>query len=212
MPFGSNYLHNLLTGDHANKPIMKGLCDRELNNPEGAVFDLCLDRVFEVINLGRSLQASMFLGVNKRYAPEPVELSAHQWMYVHKLIGRTKTLPKDCEWVEDELWFVFYPGHTYSVMMKEYIDLNNDIRATFRPRLTLCTNGLNLMTATASPGYHGTLTYGLANVGPEIQFIAKGARIAFAEYDLCQDHNPKASYKGQWQGGRAGIGGTETQI
>lgn len=49
--------------------LIEGLSKRDLEAPEGCVFDLQLDKVFE-------LKGKAFLGIETRETPETVELAA----------------------------------------------------------------------------------------------------------------------------------------
>ncbi len=165
------------------KNLVENLDERELNNPEGAGFDLRAGEIYKL------KEGESFLGVTERHTSETESIARYG---VHKDI-------------------VINPGEYYLVKTMEKINLPFDIASIFRPRSTLQRTGLMLITATASPGYSGELTFGLYNAGNNNVRIELGARIAHILFFRTGEN--VSSYRGQWQGGRVSTEGkTERQV
>jgi deoxycytidine triphosphate deaminase len=154
------------------KRLVENLCARELENPEGAGFDLRAGEIFR-IQSGES-----FLGETERFTPE-VDLIAKFGIDKEILIN---------------------PGEYVLVKTIEKINLPDNIAAIFRPRSTLQRSGIALFTATASPGYSGELTFGMRNVGKNPLRLELGARFVHILFFRTTENH--SSYRGQWQGGR----------
>src|SRR4030042_1168186 len=147
MILGVDKLHKLVK----TKKLVEGLCERELNNPEGAGFDLRLGEVYE-------LKGEGFMGIEERKTPN-VKLVAKYWQ------GK-------------EASFIFKPGKYYAMKTIEKVNTPANILILFRPRSTLYRSGIALFTGNASPGYCGELTFGIINLGPfpiNIELGASGA-------------------------------------
>lgn len=166
--------HNLITG----------LAKRELENPEGCVFDLQLEKVFE-------LKGKAFLGIEERETPDLKEVATYNPNKVSK--------------------FVFKPNKYYLVKIVEEVNLPDNIAAIFKPRSTLYRSGIILRTGIANPGYKGPLYFGMINVGSVNFKVEMGARIAQVFF-LEIKGKAVNKYRGQWQGGRATTKGREKQI
>ena len=104
MILGIDKLHQLVK----EKKIVEDLCERELNNPEGAGFDFRLGEIYE-------LKGSSFLGIDERKTPE-VEILA--------------SFNKDRS-------FVFKPNSYYLIKTIEKVNTPEDILILFRPRVGL---------------------------------------------------------------------------
>lgn len=179
MILGVSELHKLVN----EKKLVEGLCEREINSPEGAGFDLRLGEVFELSGPG-------FLGVDERKTPDI------------KSVARFEANNKSS--------YKFLPGKYYLIKTIEKVNTPDDILILFRPRTTIFRSGLMIFTGNASPGYCGELTFGMANLGQSEIEIEMGARVVHAMfYQIAGQAN---LYRGQWQGGRVGTGGVETQI
>lgn len=163
--------------------LVENLCERELTNPEGAGFDL---RVGEVHKLG---EGDSFLGEKERFTPETEILAKY---------GKEKE-------------FTLNPGEFIVIKTMEKVNLPKTIAAIFRPRSTLQRSGIALYTATASPGYSGELSFGMANLGKNKFRFELGARVAhIIFFDTSENIS---AYRGQWQGGRVSTQGIkETQV
>ncbi len=163
--------------------LVENLCSRELENPEGAGFDL---RVGEVHNIK---EGEAFLGEETRKTPETELLAVH---------GKDKGI-------------ILKPGDFVLVKTIEKVNLPKDIAAIFRPRSTLQRCGVGLFTAAASPGYCGELTFGMCNHGKGDFKLEMGARIAHIIFFNTGEN--MSEYRGQWQNGRVSTDGkTELQV
>lgn len=149
MILGVDKLHKLVK----SKKLVEGLCERELNNPEGAGFDLRLGEVYELKGRG-------FLGIDERCTPK-VKLVAS--------FGKNKS-------------FVFKPSRYYLIKTIEKVNTPANILILFRSRTTIFRSGLALFTGNCSPGYCGELNFGLANLGKCEVEIELGARVAHAMF------------------------------
>ena len=178
MILGIDKLHELVK----EKKLVEGLCERELNNPEGAGFDLQLGEVYE-LKKGKG-----FLGIEERRTPD-IKLAAK--------FGRDK-------------FFVFKPGRYYLIKTIEKVNTPNNVLILFRPRTTMFRSGLAVFTGNCSPGYRGELNFGLANLGGCDIKIEMGARVVHAMfYEVKGKTN---LYRGQWQGGRVNAKKPEKQV
>jgi len=182
MIIGIKKLHELVRKQN----LVENLCDRELNNPEGAGFDLRLGEIYE-------LNGDGFLGVEERDTPK-IELIA-------KLDPSKK---------EKDNFFVFSPGKYYLVKTIEKVNLPTTLSGIIFPRTTLFRSGLALFNGLVQPGYSGELTFGLSNLGKSDIKISFGARIAHITFhEVLGEGN---QYRGQWQGGRVATEGQEEQV
>ncbi|MFH1182930.1 MAG: hypothetical protein V1690_01565 [Candidatus Moraniibacteriota bacterium] len=166
------------------KKLVEGLCERELNNPEGAGFDLRLGELFE-------LEGEGFLGIENRDTPN---------------------LKKVAEYKSDdpEISFELEPGKYYLVTTIESVNLPADIIAFIVSRTTLFRSGIALFNGAVSPGYQGKLTFAICNLGGKKIKIALGARVVHITFhEVAGSSN---LYRGQWQGGRVATEGEERQV
>ena len=166
--------------------LVEDLCERELNNPEGAGFDLRLGEVYSLFGDG-------FLGVEERDTPQ------------------IKLLDKyDKSKEEKDNFFVFEPGRYYLVKTIEKVNLPVTLSGIIFPRTTLFRSGLGLFNGIVQPGYSGELTFGLANLGQSPVKVSFGARVVHITFhEVAGEGN---QYRGQWQGGRVATAGVETQV
>lgn len=182
MILGIEKLHELVK----EIKLVENLCERELNNPEGAGFDLRLAEVYELSGDG-------FLGVEERHTPEAKLVAKH-----------------DPEKPEAENFFVFEPDRYYLVKTMEKVNLPVTLSGIIYPRTTLFRSGLGLFNGIVQPGYAGELTFGIANLGKSDIKISFGARVVHITFhEVFGEGN---QYRGQWQGGRVATGGKEVQI
>ena len=194
------------------KPLVEGLCDRELENPEGVELELRVGQVWRLkkdwkvsTNSGKTIFETKcgFLGVEKRDTPEGIE------------IGNVKT--------EGNKKILMYPGEYFRVRTMETINCLNEkisieegrtaryLIPQIHPRRTLFECGIGLFNSTTNPGYNGQLTFGMANSGDLPFAFELGARmfkIGFEE--VCGEM--KRGYEGQWQGGKRNYAVDEKQI
>lgn len=164
--------------------LVEGLCERELNNPEGAGFDLRLGEIFELSGDG-------FLGIENRDTPDLKKLAEYK---------------ND----EKEELFEVEPGKYYLVTTVESVNLPGDIIAFIVSRTTLFRSGIALLNGAVSPGYKGKLTFAICNLGKQKIKIALGARVVHITFhEVLGGSN---LYRGQWQGGRVTTEGEEKQV
>lgn len=182
MILGIKELHKLVK---ENK-LVENLCERELNNPEGAGFDLRLGEIYE-------LEGDGFLGVEDRNTPEA------------KLVAKFEE-GKD----EQENAFVFEPGKYYLIKTMEKVNLPVNLSGVIFPRTTLFRSGLGLFNGVVQPGYCGELTFGICNLGKSNMKVSFGSRVVHITFqEVFGEGN---QYRGQWQGGRVSTEGKETQV
>ena len=163
--------------------LVENLSDRELENPEGAGFDLRVGEAFRVKD------GEAFLGENERHTPETESVAKY----------RTNN------------FIILKPQDFILVKTLEKVNMPYDIAAILRPRSTLQRCGVGLYTAPISPGYCGELTFGMHNFGRNDFKLGLGARIAHILFFKTSEN--VSAYRGQWQGGRVSTEGkTEKQV
>lgn len=171
--------------------LIENLSERELNNPEGAGFDLRVGQVHKII--GDSL-----LGVKERYSPE-TELIAD--------------LDKD-----GEKEIVIKPGEYLLVTTIEVLNSPSEkikyddffpeayLKPIIHPRSSLQRGGVSLHFTKTDPGYKGKLAFGIKNLGDQNFKFQLGARMFNVEFEPVVGELKRA-YSGQHQGGRVSSGG-----
>ena len=164
--------------------LITGLSKRDMENPEGCVFDLQLDKVFE-------LKGKAFIGITERETPNTIEVASYNQ--------------------KKRSSFTFKPGKYYLVKTIEEVNLPDNLANLFVPRSTLFRSGLILLTGMTDPGFHGPLYFGLYNAGPIPVEIELGARIASVIFFQIKGKAAN-TYRGQWKGGRDTTKGREKQI
>jgi deoxycytidine triphosphate deaminase len=178
--------------------LVEGLCERDLENPEGIGLDL---RVGEVYSLE---EKDGFLGVENRTTPEAIFIANIEKDGNKKITLKpgeyilVKTIEKITAPAEKVL---YEEGEPARFLMPHVY-----------PRSTLQNCGVALYCTKTDPGYSGQLRFGLANHGKRNFGFELGARmfniVFFPVYGEL-----KRAYEGQWQGGkRASINGLEKQI
>ncbi len=165
------------------KKLVENLSKRELNNPEGAGFDLRIGEIYSISGKG-------FLGIEERQTPES-NLEA-------------KFDPSE------KKSFVFKPGKHYLIKTIEKVNTPSDISILFRPRTTIFRSGLMIFTGNVSPGYCGELTFAINNLGSSDIEIELGARVVHAIF--FEIKGKSNLYRGQWQGGRVSADKKEKQV
>lgn len=165
------------------KKLVTNLAVRELNNPEGAGFDLRLGEVYKIS--GKS-----FLGIEERHTA--------------KIIFVKKYDPKKRNKI------TIKAGEFYLTKTLEEVNLPDNLTASITPRSTLYRSGLFLRTGNVSPGYRGGLTFGLKNEGKVPVTIEMGARFAHIQFHEVKGGGHL--YRGQWQGGRVTAKKKEKQV
>jgi deoxycytidine triphosphate deaminase len=192
MILGIKKLHELVKKIN----LVENLCDREMNNPEGAGFDLRLGEIYE-------LEGDGFLGVEERQTPTA------------KLVAKANpncAAGEELKGVADETEdaFVFEPNKYYLIKTMEKVNLPTNLSGIIFPRTTMFRSGLGMFNGIVQPGYSGELTFGVCNLGQANIKISFGARIAHITFhEVLGEGN---QYKGQWQGGRVSADKKETQI
>jgi len=182
MILGIKKLHELVK----EIKLVENLCDREMNNPEGAGFDLRLGEVYE-------LEGEGFLGVEERNTP------------AINLVDKN-----DASKPEAKNFFIFGPGKYYLIKTMEKVNLPTTLSGIIFPRTTIFRSGLALFNGIVQPGYCGELTFGLCNLGNNNIKISFGARVAHITFHEVLGQGNE--YRGQWQGGRVATGGKEKQV
>lgn len=172
--------------------IVKGLSQRELENPEGSGVDMRLGEVHKLAGGEAFIEADGPSGLGKRS------------MFETELVAAYKPDASEQKKV------VLQPGDYYLVKTVESIDTPLDVVSDFRPRSTLYRSGLVLVCSVGSPGYKGELIFGLYNAGPRQVTLQMGARICTALFHRTEGEG--IAYRGQNQGGRVTAAGTEQQI
>lgn len=163
--------------------LVDNLSERELNNPEGAGFDLRLGEVFKITG-------EAFLGETHRKTPDIESVAKYEE-------GEKRSVK-------------IMPGDFFLVKTIEKINLPIDLSAVILPRTTTFRSGLFLRTGPIQPGYSGELTFGLKNEGPVIVEIELGARFVHVIFHEIRGEGSR--YRGQWQGGRVSAKNMEEQV
>ena len=163
--------------------LIKNLSGRELENPEGAGFDLRAGEIYTICSSG-------FLGIEERQTPEVKLLGAYKENETAKITIR--------------------PDKYYLVKTIEEITLDADMVGIFHPRSTLFRSGVVLQTGVHPPGYSGAPTFGLYVAGKYPFVLELGARIA--HINIFRIEGGSSPYRGQWQGGRVTTDTKETQL
>lgn len=165
------------------KKLVEGLSKRELENPEGAGFDLRLGEVYKISGVA-------FLGEEHRKTPDV------------KLVQKFEKGKKRSIKIK--------PGDFYLVKTIEKINLPLNLSAVIIPRTTTFRCGIFIRTGPIQPGYQGELTFGLKNEGPITVEIEMGARFVHVIFHEIEGGGSK--YRGQWQGGRVTTRRKERQV
>ena len=165
------------------KKLVEGLCERDLNNPEGAGFDLRIGELFKI-------SGDAFLGETERQTPEAKSVAKYK-------AGKTTK-------------YVIKPGEFFLGKTIEKVNTPQDITINFKPRTTTFRSGLHIRTGNVAPTYQGELTFAIKNEGPSNVTLEMGARVIHAQFHQIKGKSSK--YRGQWQGGRVTTGGKEIQV
>jgi len=163
--------------------LLENLSARELEDPEGAGVDLRIGKAFR-------LDGSAFLGVEERDTPKPILIAEFKK-------GKNEKI-------------VLKPGDYVLTESIEKFNMPADLVGIIKPRTTLHRSGIVARMGVVDPGYSGTVHPGLYNAGTSTVTIEMGARYVNAMFLLVEGKTH--SYRGQWQGGRVGTDGRETQI
>ena len=172
-----------LLGLVEKEKLVENLCERELTNPEGTGFDLCLGKVHKVTGRG-------FMGLTERD-------SAKSELLLEYSLDKVQSL-------------VIKPGESFLVTTNEKVNLPDDLTANMWLRSTLYRTGLILSGGNIAPGYSGELSFMLFNAGQAEMEIELGARIVHIMF--FQVDGKTNAYRGQWNGGRITSDGKEVQV
>jgi len=166
--------------------LINGLSERELNNPEGVVFDLRVGKVHKIVG-------DSFLGVDERYS------------------SKTETIGDVSS--DQNKKVTIKPGEYYLVTTMEVIHSPSEkikydenfpeayLVPKILPRSSLQRGGVSLHFTGTNPGYKGELTFGIKNLGSQDFTFELGARMFSVEYNAVVG-DIKRAYSGQHQGGR----------
>lgn len=165
------------------KKLVENLCERELTNPEGAGFDLCLGKVHRIFGKG-------FMGLTERD-------SANAEQVLEFDPNKTQSM-------------VIQPGESYLVTTREKVNTPLNLTANMWLRSTLYRSGIILSGGNIAPGYCGELSFLLFNAGKAEMKIELGARVVHIMFfEVLGVAN---EYRGQWKGGRVTTAGKEVQV
>lgn len=165
------------------KRLVEGLCERELTNPEGCGFDLCLGKVHRIIGKG-------FMGLTERDSANAEEVLAYD--------------PKKLQSI------LIQPGESYLVTTVEKVNMPKNLTANMWLRSTLYRSGIIMSGGNVAPGYCGELSFLLFNAGKAEMQIELGARIVHIMF--FEVNGQTAVYRGQWKGGRVATSKPEIQV
>lgn len=165
------------------KNLVKNLASRELENPEGAGFDLRIGELYEVSGQG-------FLGVQERETPEMKLVSKYEE-------GKTQEV-------------FLKPSVYYLMKTVEDVAMPEDLLAVMTPRSTLFRSGVYVFGGQVPPGYQGGLNMGICNFRKEDFRLEMGSRVVHIMF--FQVEGESNLYRGQWQGGRVTTENKEKQV
>ena len=179
MILGIKELHRLVK----EKDLVTNLSERELENPEGAGFDLRIGELYEISGQG-------FLGVTERETPEMILIAKHEK-------GKTTE--------------VQLKPHTYYLLKTmEDVYMPENLLAIMTPRSTLFRSGVYVFGGQVPPGYQGELNMGIYNYRETDFRLEMGARVVHIMFFEVKGEGNL--YRGQWQGGRVTTDQKETQV
>ncbi|HZX49918.1 MAG TPA: hypothetical protein VFE94_02080 [Candidatus Paceibacterota bacterium] len=179
MNLGIAELHRLVK---ENK-LVENLSQRELENPEGAGFDLRVGELYEISGQG-------FLGVTERETPNMTSIAKFEE-------GKT-------------LEVALKPNTYYIIKTVESVHMPEDLLAIMTPRSTLFRSGVYVFGGQVPPGYEGELNMGIYNFRQEEFRVEMGARVVHIMFSEVKGKGNM--YRGQWQGGRTTTKNRETQV
>ena len=179
MVLGIRELHRLVQ----EKQLISHLSQRELENPEGAGFDLRVGELYELSGQG-------FLGATERETPGMNLLAKYE---------------------EDKTTEVLLKPNTYYVLKTvESVNMPENLLAIMTPRSTLFRSGVYVFGGQVPPGYTGELNMGICNFRQEEFRLEMGARVVHIMFFEVKGEGNL--YRGQWQGGRVTTDQRETQV
>lgn len=179
MVLGIKELHQLVK----DKNLVINLSERELQNPEGAGFDLRIGELYEISGQG-------FLGVTQRETPDM------------KLIGKYE--------IEKTTEIKLKPHTYYLIKTVEDVNMPENLLALMTPRSTLFRSGVYIFGGQVPPGYQGGLNMGMYNYRDTDFRLEMGSRVVHIMFFEVKGESNL--YRGQWQGGRVTTQEKETQV
>ena len=165
------------------KKLVENLCEREMTNPEGAGFDLCLGKVHKISGKG-------FMGLTERDSAKSEQLLEFD--------------------PNKEQSILMQPGDAYLVTTREKVNMPENLTANMWLRGTLYRSGIILSGGNIAPGYTGELSFLLYNAGRAEMQIELGARIVHIMF--FEVEGMTNSYRGQWKDGRVSTDKKEVQV
>ena len=163
--------------------LVENLCEREMTNPEGAGFDLCLGKVHKISGKG-------FMGLTERDSAKSEQLLEFD--------------PNKAQSI------LMQPGDAYLVTTHEKVNMPANLTANIWLRSTLYRSGIILSGGNIAPGYSGELSFLLYNAGKAEMQIELGARIVHIMF--FEVEGMTNSYRGQWKDGRVSTDKKEVQV
>ena len=174
--------------------LIENLSERELSNPEGVGIDLRLGEVYVIDGEG-------FLGKSERKTPEARKIADI------KNGDKTVTINPGELVLAKTIEILNLPAGKIEV---EEGSKPTHLVAIIHPRSTLQRCGIYLRATKTDPGYHGGLTFAMANLGKTPFRIELGARFVNVVFEQVVGEIHRA-YEGQWQGGRVSAEKKEKQ-
>ncbi len=174
--------------------LITGLSERELTNPEGVGIDLRAGSAYKLVGEG-------FLGETERKTPD---------------------IKKIADIKDGDKFIVMNPGDYVLITTIESVNQPAEkivvekgtkpthIMAVPHQRSTLQRSGIYFRGTKGDPGYSGTLTFALANLGGTPFKLELGARFVNIVFEQVVGDLARA-YEGQWQGGRIAADKKEKQ-
>jgi deoxycytidine triphosphate deaminase len=165
------------------KKLVENLSQRELENPEGAGFDLRVGELYEIKGKG-------FLGIEERETPQIKSIAKFDSQKPIKVSLAPKTY--------------------YLMRTVEKLNMPDNLLAIFTPRSTLFRSGVYVFGGQTAPGYKGELTVGIYNFRDENFDLEMGSRVFHIMF--FEVRGESNLYRGQWQGGRIATKKREKQV
>jgi len=163
--------------------LVENLSKRELENPEGAGFDIRIGELYEAKGKGS-------LGIIERNTPEVRLIAKYDENKPEKVLLKPQTY--------------------YLMKTIETVNIPDNLLAIFTPRSTLYRSGIYVFGGQSAPGYKGGLTMGIYNFRDEEFELEMGSRVLHMMFFEVKGES--SLYRGQWQGGRVTTEGEEEQV
>jgi len=119
---------------------------------------------------------------------------------LHRATGSTNAISHS----KEQQRFRLRPGAYYLARTIETVNMPEDLAAICIPRSTAFRSGFHIGVGFVDPGYHGMITFSLANLTPELSFVQRG----FPLIQICffKATEPSELYNGIYQGGTIAAG------